>query len=239
MEIKKDNPAGRLYEILAKAKNQPPDNALKTVLTAALNASNDVDFYKRLVHLKELVNEVKETVQNMENINKELYLSHYPQIEQLTQTSNLDIPWKNVIHLLGEPALINVAHIAEILPYNCRENLIEENVLNELIFEIEEVIKKVNDSSLIIELKRLIIDQLYIILNSIYSYKIRGVKGLRNALTTSLGEFIINYKLFKDAENTDEVKSFKSILFKTHSIVTSAFTYYQIAQEGVRFLLGS
>jgi hypothetical protein len=239
VEVKNDNPAGRLYDILSKVKVQPQQSALGEVLSAALNASNPVDFHKRLVYLKELVAEVRQAVENLEGINKDLYLSHYNQIENLVNARNYDMPWNNVSNLLNEPTLINIAHIAEILPPTYRENLIEDDVLNDLIFTIEGLIKRVKEGDLIIELQRIIIDQLYLTLNSIYAYKIRGARGLREALSSSLGEFILNYKLFEDAKDSEEVKEYKSILTKTHTIVTGAFTYYQIAQEGIKQLLGN
>lgn len=239
MKVTADNPAGRLYDILSKTKAQPQHNALGEVLSAALNASNSVDFHKRLVCLKELVAEVRQIVENSEGINKELYLSHYSQIENLVNARNYDMPWNNVSNLLNEPALINIAHIAEILPSTYRENLIEEDALNDLISTIEELIKRVKDSSLLIELQRIIIDQLYLTLNSIYAYKIRGARGLKEALSNSYGEFFLNYELFKSAKDFEEVKEYKTILKKIHTVVTGAFTYYQITQEGIKLLLGS
>lgn len=239
MKVKDDNPAGRLYEILLQAKAQPQHNALGEVLSKALNASNSVDFHRRLVWLKEIIAEVRLTVESLEDINKDLYLSHYSQIEQLVNARNYDMPWSNVSQLLNEPALINIAHIAEILPPTYRENLIEEDVLTDLIFTIEDLIKRVKESSLIIELQRIIIDQLYLTLNSIYAYKIRGARGLREALSNSFGEFILNYKLFEDARDYEEVKEYKTILTKIHTVVTGAFTYYQITQEGIKLLLGN
>ena len=239
MKVKNDNPAGRLYDILSRANAQPQHNALGEVLSAALNASNSVDFHNRLVYLKELVAEVRQAVENSESLNKDLYLSHYSQIENLVNARNYDMPWSNVSNLLNEPTLINIAHIAEILPPTYRENLIEEDVLNDLIFTIEELIKRVKESGLIIELQRIIIDQLYLTLNSIYAYKIRGARGLRETLSNSLGEFILNYELFKGAGDSEEVKQYKSVLTKIHTIVTGAFTYYQITQEGIKLLLGS
>lgn len=238
MKIKADNPAGRLYDILSKAKAQPQDNALGKVLSVALNASNSVDFHSRLAYLEGLVTEVRQAVENSEGINKELYLSHYSQIEKLVNARNYDMPWNNVSNLLNEPALINIAHIAEILPSTYRENLIEDDVLNDLISTIEELIKKVKEGNLIIELQRIIIDQLYLTLNSIYAYKIRGARGLRESLSNSFGEFILNYKLFEGAKDSEEVKEYKTILTKIHTVVTGAFTYYQITQEGIKLLLG-
>lgn len=239
MKVKSDNPAGRLYEILIIAQSQLPQAALWEVLSKALNASNPIDFHKRLIYFKELVTEVRQIVENQKDINKELYLSHYAQIENLANARNYDLKWNDLSNLLNEPTLTNIAHIAEVLPPDYRENLIEETVLNDLISSIEEHIKNVKESDLILELKRIIIDQLNLILSSIYAYKIKGAHGLREALTTSLGEFILNYKLFKEAENTEEVRGFKAILFKMHTVVTSAFAYYQIAQEGIKLLLGN
>lgn len=239
MKVKNDNPAGRLYEILIIAKSQSPQSALWEVLSKALNASNPIDFHKRLVYFKELVTEVRQIVENQQDINKELYLSHYAQIENLVNARNYDLRWSDLSNVLNEPALTNIAHIAEVLPPDYRENIIEETVLNDLIFSIEENIKCVKESNLIPELKRIIIDQLNLILSSIYAYKIKGARGLKEALTTCLGEIILNYKLFEEAKNTEEVKGFKTILFKTHTIVTGAFTYLQIAHEGIKLLLGN
>jgi hypothetical protein len=62
MEVRTDNAAGRLYYLLKKAQEQNPETSLWQVWEKTLKASNNADLSRRIVYLKEPVQEVQDIV---------------------------------------------------------------------------------------------------------------------------------------------------------------------------------
>ena len=179
--VKNDNPAGRLYSILDELRKYNSTN-LWDALYKTLASESELDFYAKLLQLKKLVVEVRNIVENSEEMsNKALYLSYYSQIENIMKIKNLDVPMQHqIIPQLSDAVLLNLAYISENLPYRFREILLEAEQLNNFIKEIEELIDEIKKSNLIAELRNLILEQLNILLTSINQYKIRGADGLRS-----------------------------------------------------------
>jgi hypothetical protein len=230
MEVKTDNAAGRLYSLLNIARQQSPEISLWEVWEKTLKASNNTDLSTRIVYLKELVQDVQDIVDES-GLKKELYLSRHQEIVNLVNCRNYDQPWKNLLRTLDEPTLTNLAHLSEVLDKRFREETISKETFDSLILSIEELLKKVSESDLDREIQQLIIAKLTTLLNAIYAYEIRGIKGFREAYTAIIGEIVLNQEALKKVSDKEEVKSFWTIIMKASDVITKVYTFYKITQE--------
>jgi hypothetical protein len=238
MAIKIDNPAGRLHTIIAAALTQPPNVSVYSVLETTLKVSNRRDFFERMQYFVALVEQVHSMITTLDESKKVLFEDKFKPINTLVGMNNFELPWKNFTHIFGEAFMHNLAVLSEFAPDIYKEKSIEENLLSDLIFEIDELIKNIQESDLIPELRQLIIDQLLLIQKSIREYFIRGADGLRKAFEACVAEFIYKYDLFrKETSNSSEIpQRYKTILMKLHQIVVNAYAYYQIADTAVKLL---
>ncbi|MBI5892781.1 MAG: hypothetical protein HZB79_03860 [Deltaproteobacteria bacterium] len=182
--IKTDNPAGRLYAILNEAKNMSHNISTRDVWLKVfkIESKSQTELFRTLTSLQELMDEIKEQLNEADDINKDLYIKYLPNIERVIRVTNLDTSWNSYRESLSDVAMYNLAHCAEILSSRYGESTIEEQELFKLKDEIDTLYEIVRTGSLNKELKIIILDQLEIIRRAIHEYRIRGAKGLHKAL---------------------------------------------------------
>src|SRR5689334_15596041 len=114
--VKRDNPAGRLHEILTQARNQPNQPTIE-VWTKVLGAQsgNKTEIMGAISNLLELLDEVKDKISKLDGLNTQLYLSRFPEIEAVVKATNYDAAWDSYKPHLNEAAMLNLAHCAEAL----------------------------------------------------------------------------------------------------------------------------
>lgn len=238
--IEQDNPAKRLYNILALARNEGDELPTREVWAKVLKASAlpEPHFLQQLVYLQELVYEVKKAFQQIKQtklVNQ--YMTHYADIELATSISNVDAPWSNYKHFLNDQAMFNLKHIGEKLSMSDYKlcYIISDDILYDLEREVLNLAEKVRQGVLDSSLKVIIIDQLEAIHRSINEYRLRGIEGMKKVLAYTYGEFIINHKLFEKEKNKDEVIGFGKIIFKYANIINSVYRIGEIGYEAGKF----
>lgn len=220
--VKRDNPAGRLHEILSQARNLPNQPTIE-VWTKVLGAQpgNKTEIIGAISNLLELLDEVKDKISKLDGLNTQLYLSRFPEIEAVVKATNYDAAWDNYKPHLNEAAMLNLAHCAEALS-RYDETPIDEAELSELLKSVAELSEKVWVGDLDDTLKRVISDLLEAIRRSIREYRIRGANGLRKELAYCIGTLVQNHTLFKAEETKEEVGMFGKILGKLNALVSFA-----------------
>ena len=150
----------------------------------------------------------------------------------------LSARWSEWYGRVPGEAFFNLEVCSDTLSKIYKEKEIDEKELKKLKDDIGKLYEKVYASTSLNEyLRTLILDQLELIRRAILEYRIRGVTGLRESLTTSLGEVHLNMPLFNQASReTEEVKGFLKVLSVIHRLTQK--TYEKSIEYGVDKIFG-
>ena len=243
-EVRKDNPAGRLYHILAAAQDRRGDKTVARVWYEVfdINPPSVPVLFDYLRELQKLVAETKTQLEQVEEASGLNFLKSFDQIETVVHVSNLDGPWQRYKERLNpqSDAMTRLELGAQALSGRRTEQIIDEDELSQLKGEIESLSEKIiRSDSLNDDLKAFIMEKLEGIRRAIQVYRLRGITNLRKAFEESLGGIIVNRAEFERAKETEEVGWFKRILSKAWSMITFARLKegVQLANE-VKELLG-
>ena len=238
--VKDDNPAGRLYFILKKAAQCADSIKVQEVWREALDAKDltEPDFYKRIIMMQELVQEVKDRVNSIDSLNHKMLLKKYNNIERATSTLNLMAPWKGQKAMLDEATLNSLEFCSEELSRYKTEEKIDNDTLVAFDREINEIINKLhNDKDLDDEIKVLLIDQLNLILQSVQEYRLRGAIGLKDSLAMFYGHFLMRQDLFTPVKDNKTLKETLSLVVRITETATKVLKFGEIAYNSIKQLL--
>ncbi|MBF4254712.1 hypothetical protein EA007_28270, partial [Vibrio anguillarum] len=114
--------------------------------------------------------------------NHDLYLSSFSRIERALIPLNLAATWSNVKVHLSDEALTRLQFCAEELSRFYAEDSLSEEELKNIIEKIEALFDTVYSSNLPDALRFALLEEVERLRNAISMYKIKGAKGLKDAL---------------------------------------------------------
>jgi hypothetical protein len=230
--VKANNPAGRLYLLLQELRKQPGP-PLQSAWANVLGIQDDTE--QVLVLLVQVVNLVQETKNLIlkQNVDHSLYLKPFIKIQQLLAVG-LGSSVSGGTQYLDDTTMLGLEHCAELLSRQANEPIFESELLTRLQSEVDALLERVMDTQFSEELKVLILDNLNFIRNSILNYRIRGTKGIEDAIKNAMGSahyFSIlsgqNADL-KDEHSRQVVRDFTSLIEEILSIITNALGIAQL-----------
>jgi hypothetical protein len=139
---KTDNPAGRLLEILEKAKGSNETGQaivgwakLFSIPTSGntLSPASEFELVHRMIQLRQLVDETEESLRGIEGINLELYLRPFPRIRQAIPLTNLYSDFKGLLSMITEGDITVLAFCSEKLSERHSERIVDEEQLKEIM----------------------------------------------------------------------------------------------------------
>ena len=215
--ITKDNPAGRLYDILDQFRHMQAHNKISTKSVWAdvfgEDKENVGDLFHRLAQLHEMVAETKQNLTKIKGLDLPRYLTGFPNIEKVLSVTNLDEAWHESRDGLDDITMSLLAFCSDALSKENSEPSVDENEVAELQSEVESLIEKVELSeSLDDGFKDVLLEQLKLIRRAILDYRIRGVASLRKAYQSTVVITVANRKEFEEAQDKDVIGGFVKIL---------------------------
>src|ERR1700749_4867652 len=110
-----NNPAGRLYSILTKARSQNQQSSIKKVWSVVFETPEDQihKIYYYLTLLADLTEQAEKEVKLIPDIDHSLYLKPFPSIRNILKISNLDAEWRNFQGYLNEPVMLALQFCSE------------------------------------------------------------------------------------------------------------------------------
>jgi hypothetical protein len=236
--MKRTNPAGRLYDILDRAKKSGQSTPAIDIWQEVLELKNlpQSEVFRYIGAIRELVDEVKYLIGSSAKINKALFLSRYDRIEAATNMVNLGVSWGNSRGFLDDATMLSLAHISEELSKFHEEKEIGSDLLRHLEEENLEIIRSIYISDMDEKLRILLLDELPAILRSLQEYRISGVKGMRKAVEQIYGALIIHHGLiYKENENEDLKKTLKFIGEVSDAVIAALNLQGIVLEEMHRF----
>lgn len=249
IEVKTDNPAGRLYTLLKQAKALNNNSGYATwghifniPLTKSKNSIDDdamVEIIHRVMQLKELVVEVEDKLGKIEGINLSLYLTPFGRIKNALKATNLNLGnYVETLRPITDGDLTILIFCSEELAKHYSEQRVNEDTLKGIIEEVTKLFNEVTKSDLPPELKVFILDQLEVIRRGISEYQIRGIERLRETLGELVGAILVKRETLEVTKDQPEVRKFGTIVQHLMSAVTFASDATTLIAAVSRFLPG-
>ncbi|HET7595845.1 MAG TPA: hypothetical protein VFK15_02855 [Burkholderiales bacterium] len=193
MEVQ-NNPAGRLYDLLASARQYPSEEKTKTVWANVLGVSeNDtVTLLKMMADLVDLVRKAKSSLVRLTDIDHKLYLKPFENIETLLCHLNFETHWENWRERLDDFTLYGLQFGADRLARASDNGPIQDDQLEALRKELDDLISHVLESHLPPDLKKLFLRNLEALRQAWSTYRIRGIEGLEQEVERSCGSILLH-----------------------------------------------
>jgi hypothetical protein len=185
-----NNPAARLHALLHKAKqnadlrNKPSTEAWSMLLNAATN--NQALMLKRLGGVMELPSIIKARIENLAEVEHDLYLRWLPKVEEAFRANHLAGGFNGFIDKIDDTTLLGIEHCAAILSRRDPDPEIKPEELESLRQRVDGLIKETTEAEIDTDLKRFVLKHLFAIRNAIDEYQVFGSKPL----VTAFGEAV-------------------------------------------------
>lgn len=207
---KTNNPVGRLYEILValqkKATNQ--NDRLEIIIRKAFQLE-DTDQSQLLEIYLELLNLTKESekeINRLPEASHELHLRAIRKIENAFITQSLHSNWASFGAYLDPATMTGLEHTADNLSY-LGEQTVAADDLENLQKEVNELLELVTNTEMNEKLKVFLSEHLEKIQQAVRYYRIKGARGLKDALERIMGAVIIYATENPNQESPQNVKS--------------------------------
>lgn len=236
--IKKDNPAGRLHELLTKTMhiaNVPIRQVWAKVFEVEEN--DTIAIYYNLAHLHNLTIEIEQMISRIPDANHELFLRNMGNIRKALSWPNIGSLWNELKNVLTEQAVTDLAFCAEEIDKFYKESAIPEEELENIKVEIDKLFKQLSDSTIDLKLKITLQDLLEAMRRAVNEYHIRGAKGMREVIDYSLGSILRHREDIKNDNHKQIIKNFTAFLVKVDDIVARAIKYAPLLEFASKFFL--
>lgn len=238
--IDESNPAGRLHKILSQAKKRRDQDKVRSVWAETLGVENDdVIITKAVVELYSLSNEIQTLIKMNDQLNHELYLKSFQTIDRAFFPLNLGSNWGSVKGALTEEALTRLQFCAEQLSTFYAEDTLSEEDLAEIITRTEALFDALYHSKLPEALRLSLLEEVERLRCAISMYKIKGAKGLKDALQGTIGAVVVNQDELKASaeNNSDVIQRLGELIDKLDSFTARALKLKKMLTKPIRFLL--
>ena len=187
-----NNPAGRLYDLLKSAKDLPDNHPTldawgKILFEKGANKKTSV-VLARIGMVMRLPAETLEVLEEVPGIDAALHLGWVPAVEDAFCRMRLDATINHFTHRIDDATLVRL-HAADhaLSQYSPEPSLTPDHLtrLNTKIDELREEIE--TGDGLPREVRTFLLEQLLGIQLAVETYRIRGARGLRDAVNRAVG----------------------------------------------------
>jgi chorismate mutase len=237
-----NNPAGRYYEILRLAKTKGDELQIRQMWAQVLleDETDDSAITKKVIEVYQLGEEVKSLISMSDGVNKELYLSSFPQIERAIFPLNLNTTWKVQKQQLNDGVMTRLQFCSELLSSIYTEEQLQEEDLAQVTELIEELFDSVLKSSLDGGIRLTLLEEIERLRAAISMYKIKGAKGLKQSLQSTIGMVVANQAELSDVANSDPdvIERLGKLIDKVDLFTAKALKVHKALTKPVQFLIG-
>lgn len=229
----KNNPAGRLYDLLRSAQRQPGKDRART----AWGKIFDVDpsdtglLLAMIADLIGLVADTKTSIERLDDVDQGLYLKPFKKLETFLSQVNLDGPWEHWQKQLDEPTLYGLQFAADRLSRNAGSTSISEKDIETLQAELEQFVTSILASDLPQGMKALFLRNLESVRHALLVYRIRGIDGLEHELERAIGSLMLNKQHIPPAGDESAPRKFWERFFLVIDRINKAVTLSRGATE--------
>jgi hypothetical protein len=235
MAIKTDNPAGRMFHLLTKAKASGEGSGYDIwskvfdiqQRSDVLLDSSQFEVIHGLAQLRKVLDEIEDGMRSAEGLDLEIDHYIYPleRIRALLLPTDMSVSnYQTYLQEITPADMTVLALCAMELSKRSAEREANEDELSNLLDDITALYEEILKSSIHKQLKTLILEQLENIRRAIEEYRIGGIRRLRKALGESIGRLYLDKDLIESASVSDkeEVSKFWKIFIRFAAVTTFA-----------------
>lgn len=229
----KNNPAGRLHDLLQLAQRQAPKEPARKAWAQVFGvAPEDTGLLlQMLADLIKLMSETKASIERLDDIDHSIYLKPFAKIERFFSQVNLDAGWENWGAQLDEPTLYGLQFAADRLSRISGSTTIAQDDIQSIQSELEQFVESVLASDLPQGLKALFLRNLESIRHALLVYRIRGVEGLEHELERAVGSLMLNKAEIPPAGSKSTSRNFWERFFLVIERINKAITLTRGTKE--------
>ena len=236
-----DNPAGRLHALLKSALRFQQQKTYREVWSdvfeiAAEDTPSLLSLYGKLI---DLIGDARESVDQLENVEKAIYLEPFDEIDRAFSYFNFDSSWQPTRDHLTDATMRSLAFAADTLARAQWTSEVEQEELHSLLEAVTSLLLEVQESDLSEEVQAFLIASLHDIQRAIIEYKIRGVDGLEEALGRSIGSAMRHRDAIRAQHKMKPVRKWFKVLGQLDSVVSVALKVKQLVDPVIAPLLTS
>ena len=232
------NPAGRLHEILTKAKQGggSPLNVWSRVFELSdysayardpnqAGVESQIEVISRILQLRQLIDDAEDSLLRVEGLS-EKYFRPFQRIrplihQSLASLTNADL--SGILNQITEGDMTVLEFCSERLEERHAEPVVDDKKLQEILEDVTLLFDEVRSSeSIDVELKSFILDGLEAIRRGINEFRIRGPVRLKEALGEVIGSLAVNQGIVKDHGNEETVGRFEKLCYRLAAVVSFA-----------------
>lgn len=228
MEEVKNNPAGRLYDILRQAQGKTEKEPARKVWAEVfgVDSKSTGDLLKMLADLIDLAHDAKNAIERLEGIDHSLYKKPFDRVERCLSKVNLDAPWKACKDELDETTLLGLQFCSDQLGRATGYASVPSPDFQEILADLSDLTVRVGDSTLPSNLRLLLVRNLEDVRASILAYKIKGLEGVEYEVERGLGSLLLRKEEIQLSQASEESRdvwcSYLVLLERLHKVVVVA-----------------
>lgn len=220
-----DNPALKLHSILSEAYNTVYSNDKYSSAWAKIfnvDENDRIALMRNISGILNLYNETLNLVEQNERLNTENNKKFLLKIQNAIFTINFEGNMIKFMDSLDEETLTALFFIGEIIyyQYDLNDSKIDSEKVDEILFEINDLIHSIAESILPKDVQDILINNLILIKDALYRYRFLGEKELRKALEQTIGSIAINKSIIDENQDDNIYPRFGDVIGKTSSLIT-------------------
>lgn len=229
----KNNPAGRLHDLLQLAQRQPPKEPARKAWAQVFGVAPEETglLLQMLADLINLMSETKASIERLDDVDHRIYLKPFVKIERFFSQVNLDAGWEHWKAQLDEPTLYGLQFAADRLSRVSGSTTIAQEDIHSIQAELEQFVESVLASDLPQGLKALFLRNLESIRHALLVYRIRGVEGLEHELERAVGSLMLNQTEIPPTGSKSTSRTFWERFFVVVERINKAVTLTRGAKE--------
>lgn len=228
-----NNPANRLLSIIQEGQRQKKDQQAVDAWAAILGVPKDNRclLLSRVGHVMALPGAIKSEIEQLDNVNHNLYLKWLPNVESSFSILNLQIQWKQFIERFNSETTYGIEICGDELSRNRPEKTADPESLQILLNDVNALLAELHEHKLPPELQNFIFEHLWLVKNAVEEYKIRGIHPLEAEVERLTGAIVRNPAVWSRTKDSDFGKQFWKVMGRLAIITTVAIGQLQIGHE--------
>lgn len=236
-ELRINNPAARLHEVLSKLLLKQKDNGKQAfgvfaeIFGVENPGLNQSQVLRQLGLLLQLPQQAADAITAIPDRNAELRLTWRPKVVAAFSQLNLVGPLQAFLGPLDSTTMAVLAIAADDLSSVAAEPVADRKELHRLLDDVRKLIDDVQGSEAADYLKAHILHHLLIIQQAIIDYRFMGVRALQNALEQSIGAAGLERATFRESEKTSIGRRFLEFIGAYVLLCTAFITTAQLPES--------
>ncbi len=224
-----ENPALKLHSLLEQAYSEcvtyttPPSFRVIWSEVFQIDSDDTSELIASLSSMFNLFQTTKGYITNHEKLSTARNLYFLSEIEKAIFHINLDGNMNNYMEHLNSETLTALYYIGENMNfvYSLNESTINSEEINSLIKDVDTLLENIINSDLPEDVTALLIKNLNSIRESLISYKVSGIEGMKTALEQTIGSLFINNEIITPVAQDEHVKGMFNIIDKMNTVLST------------------